>query len=115
LETFKLSRLPAGSGDHKRLAELIESEYETALSKNPFYLDARFYLARFLLKQNRIGEGLEILEKGLTKSYPYEPLTVNYYRLTAEIRRIAGDEAGYERLMDRLKTAVDKRRKKRSQ
>jgi O-antigen ligase len=115
LETFKLPRLSAGSGEHRKLAEFIESEYEKALRKNPFYLDARFYLARFLLKQNRVEEGLTILERGLSKSYPYESLTVNYYRLTAEIRRIAGDEAGYERLMNRLKTAVDKRRKKRRQ
>ncbi|MDI9244473.1 O-antigen ligase family protein [Marinobacter sp. CHS3-4] len=113
LETFKLPQLEAGSSEHDRLAALIESEYMKSMEKNPFYLDARFYLARFLLKQNRIEEGLKTLEKGMGKPYLYSPLTVNYYRLTAEIRRISGDQAGYESLMEQLTTAVEKIRRKR--
>jgi len=89
-------------GDDVSLPEMVEQEYRAALAKDPFFLEARFYLARFLLKQNRIEEGLSILEDGLQKQYSPSDLTTNYYRLTAEIRRITGDDQGYRELMEKM-------------
>jgi len=91
------------------LLNTIETEYRKALTEDPFYLEARFYLARFLLQQNRLEEGQAILEQGIEKPYAYNELSVNYYRLTAEIRRILGDPEGYQRLMSRLQDAIEKR------
>jgi O-antigen ligase len=94
------------------LAQRVEAEYQKALVKDPFHLDARFYLARFLLQQNRLEEGQAVLEEGIGKPYPYDQLSVNYYRLTAEIRRILGDQEGYEDLIARLQETVGKRKNK---
>lgn len=91
------------------LLNTIETEYRKALTTDPFYLEARFYLARFLLEQNRLKEGQTILEQGIEKPYPYNELSVNYYRLTAEIRRILGNPEGYQQLMNRLQEAIEKR------
>jgi O-antigen ligase len=91
------------------LLNTIETEYRKALTEDPFYLEARFYLARFLLQQNRLKEGQAVLEQGIEKPYAYNELSVNYYRLTAEIRRILGDPEGYQRLMSRLQEAIEKR------
>lgn len=92
----------------EKLRQQIEDEYRNAVAINSFYLEGRFYFARFLLQQNRLDEGLEILEKGMDKPYAFSELSVNYYRLTAEMRRILGDEAGYQRLTQKLNTALEK-------
>jgi O-antigen ligase len=104
------TRSEAGTTESYRseLLEEIEAEYHNALRKDPFFLEARFYLARFLLKQSRLEEGQAILEQGMTKPYSYNELSVNYYRLTAEMRRIMGNTQGYEQLMGRLNAAVAK-------
>ncbi len=55
-----------------------------------------------------------MLEQGINKPYAYNDLSVTYYRLTAEIRRILGDPDGYQSLMNRLQEAVQKREQKAS-
>lgn len=96
----------------EKLTQMVETEYRQALKKDPFHLDARFYLARFMLQQNRLAEGQAVLENGLGKPYPYSRLSVNYYRLTAEMRRILGDQEGYQDLITRLRETVSRKKTK---
>ncbi len=95
-----------------------EQELRQAVSKDPFYLQARFRLARLLLEQNRVEEGLQILEAGLGKDYSPSTLSMNYFRLTAEIRRIVGDQDGYLELLESVKDVrkrMDRERQKEAE
>lgn len=82
--------------------QLIYDSYKKALSLDPRYLDARFFLARIKLANNEIEAGVGLLEEGIDWHYPITELTLNYYRLTAELRRILGDQDGYQDLMHRI-------------
>lgn len=81
-----------------RNADIISS-YEEALRLDPGYLMARFSLARHYLAAGDIEKGTQLLESGLKWAYPPSVLQRNYYRLTAEMRRINGDQEGYRTLM----------------
>ena len=83
------------------------------MAKDPFYLEARFRLARLMLEDNRLKEGLAVLEGGIEKSYESNSLTQNYFRLTAEMRRILGDDQGYRELLEeveKVKRRIEKKR-----
>lgn len=69
---------------------------------------ARFSLARYLLGAGEIEDGVRVLEQGLDREYPATPVLMNYYRLTAEMRRIQKDTAGYESLMRRVRLIAEK-------
>ena len=114
-KAFKETAPTIDNADKKEIAHLIaaESELRTAVKKNPFYLEARFRLGRLLLEQNRLGEGATALELGLHKPYTPSELSYNYYRLTAEMRRIMGHEEGYRVLLglvEQTRLALEKRR-----
>jgi O-antigen ligase len=87
-------------------------DYRDALELDPLYLDARFRLARILLNQNKVEQGLEVLERGLVWSYEDSQVKQQYYRLTAEIRRILGDNEGYAELIERSRRVADALRRK---
>ena len=101
------------SGNPEPPLVAAKEELSKALAKDPFYLQARFRLARLLLEQNRVEEGLGVLEAGLGKHYSADNLSMNYYRLTAEIRRITGDTEGYHTLMERVEGVRQKMSSKR--
>jgi O-antigen ligase len=107
---FKLYPEFAPTNDNLAAAE---QELRLAMDKDPFYLDARFRLARLLLEQNRLDEGLAILEAGLGKHYETNNLSLNYYRLTAEMRRIMGDAEGYKELLEEVEKVGRRMERKR--
>ena len=89
-------------------SEAIVGNYRRTLEFDPGYLMARFSLARYLLGAGEIDEGVQVLEQGLDREYPATPVLMNYYRLTAEMRRIQKDMAGYESLMKRVRLIAEK-------
>lgn len=79
--------------------EAAEQQFRQALKLDPFYLQARFLLGRLLLGANRLEEGVEVLEKGIGQHHPTNELSINYYFLTAEMRRIMGNLESHRELM----------------
>jgi O-antigen ligase len=100
LEALSSQRIDVG-GD-----QVVEA-YLEALERNPRLLEARFFYARFLLGRNSIKEGVRVLESGLEWPYPTSVLKMNYYRLTAEMRKINGDMQGYDELMTQVRHIAD--------
>lgn len=101
---YEAIRLP-GDDDEEQL-EAIVDQYEQAMALDPRYLDARFRLARLLLGRNRIEQGVAVLEGGLIWPYPNSELKQQFYRLTAEMRRILGDQEGYAELIERSRAVA---------
>lgn len=86
----------------------IATAYAAALERDPQNLSARFFYARFLLGNNQIDEGVEMLEGGLKWFFENSALKLNYFRLTAEMRKIRGDVQGYREMMEQVAIVGEK-------
>ena len=76
--------------------------YEQANRLQPRFYTARLELAAFWLEQGETAKAREWLEQGMVYHYVGYERIVPYYRLTAALRRQAGDVAGAEELERRI-------------
>jgi Tfp pilus assembly protein PilF len=87
--------------------------YERAIHLQPRFFTARVELAAFWLEQGEQGKARAVLEQGMAYTYVGQERVFPYYRLTAALRRKAGDVAGAreieQRIADILSVSPEKR------
>ncbi len=77
-------------------------DYEQAIRLQPRFFTARVELATFWLEQGERDKARAVLEQGMAYGYVSQDLILPYYRLTAALRRQAGDVAGASELEQRI-------------
>lgn len=87
---------PSFAGEHWR--ELAIGAYRAALKRNPRFFYARLAYAHLLLQGQERDAARAVLEPGIEHWYYPEPALVDYYNLTARLRRETGDAQGAARV-----------------
>jgi len=90
---------PQGSENWK---EQTVRGYEQALQIQPRFFTARTELAAFWLEQVKRDKARAVLEPGMAYYYVGQERILPYFRLTAALRRNAGDLAGARELEQRI-------------
>ncbi len=76
--------------------------YERTIHLQPRFFTARVELAAFWLEQGEQDKARAILEQGMAYGYVGQERILPYYRLTAVLRRQAGDVEGAQELEQRI-------------
>jgi len=79
-------------------------EFQRALKKNKRYFKARLSMAKLLIKEGNIRQGLEVLEQGLRYPFPNTPDISEYLEALIQLRRGNGFEMEAEQLSLRLES-----------
>jgi O-antigen ligase/Tfp pilus assembly protein PilF len=82
--------------------EQMVRDYERAIQLQPRFFTARFELAAFWLEQGEHDKARVVLEQGMAYNYVGQERVLPYYRLTAALRRKAGDVSGARELEQRI-------------
>jgi Tfp pilus assembly protein PilF len=75
--------------------------YEQSIRLQPRFYTARVELASFWLEQGQPAKAREVLEQGMAYEYVGQERILPYYRLTAALRRQAGEIEGARQLEQR--------------
>lgn len=76
--------------------------YEQSIRLQPRFYTARAELASFWLEQNEVAKARAVLEQGMAYEYLSQERVLPYYRLTAVLRRQAGEIEGAQQLEQRI-------------
>jgi Tfp pilus assembly protein PilF len=87
--------------------------YERAIHLQPRFYTARLELAAFLLEQGETDRARTLLEQGMAYHYVGQERILPYYRLTAALRRKAGDIEGARELEQRIADVLSTPKEKR--
>jgi tetratricopeptide (TPR) repeat protein len=82
--------------------EQLVRSYQRAIQLQPRFYTARLELAVFLLEQGEHDKARTVLEQGMAYYYVGQERVFPYYRLTAALRRKAGDIEGARELEQRI-------------
>lgn len=82
--------------------EKMVRDYERAIQLQPRFFTARTELAVFRLEQGEYDKARQVLERGMAYNYVGQERVFPYYRLTAALRRKAGDVNGARELDMRI-------------
>lgn len=82
--------------------EQTTRDYQQAIRIQPRFFTARVELAMFWLERGKQDQARALLEQGMAYGYVAQENIIPYFRLTAALRRQAGDVAGARELEQRI-------------